>query len=648
MMPLTKAVAVLAKFVKGNATADCKKALQYAKTHPQLGKVQRPGGAALTVDDIAAIYMYTMPTNFYGKMNEELGGYGKDAYGKVEHFLPITKLLVAAFEKLPPVLTKLFRGVKMNYKDILKTPGGDNADIKDVVQWNQFTSCSTSQNVLKDSNFLGVGSAGTVFQIITVTGVNIKPFSAIAKEDEVVLPPGSRFVIDAVTPCKDGVTEVRMRQLVAEDGGDGGVSKPLSPPRPHLQKQLCDAAEASNVGAVRKLLAEGADPSVPDDAYPTFPPVILAAMNGHAECLELLLENNADPNQGMADTGATPMYVAAEKGHVDVMNVLLRNNADPNQAETITGATPVLMAVDTGHVDIVKLLLENNADPNKARTDNGTTATCICALGGHASVLKLLLEFRADLNKATTDHNRTPLYTAVHAGEVEITKILLENKADPNIAKTDGTTPLKKAMRGKNASIISMLKQHGALDGDELAIYREVANIESLKSKWFPPHFSRNQTVDFLRGKPHGSFVIRKSSFRPELEAGGISDPNSTYYAISMKKRDRELWNGLIMHSRGFYSCVLKGNTEFRYNDLSVLVHGLIHNQDLISVAGFPERVRLPDNGTNPFGEPENFTGFSSTPAFAPTTVANGGATSGFDGIYDEPEEENSDDNFDV
>eukprot|EP00729_Bicosta_minor_P011656 gene11656-13436_t len=301
MMPLTKAVAVLAKFVKGNATADCKKALQYAKTHPQLGKVQRPGGAALTVDDIAAIYMYTMPTNFYGKMNEELGGYGKDAYGKVEHFLPITKLLVAAFEKLPPVLTKLFRGVKMNYKDILKTPG--------------------------------------------------------------------------------------------------------------------------------------------------------------------------------------------------------------------------------------------------------------------------------------------------------------------------------------------------------------VANIESLKSKWFLPHFSRNQTVDFLRGKPHGSFVIRKSSFRPELEAGGISDPNSTYYAISMKKRDRELWNGLIMHSRGFYTCVLKGNTEFRYNDLSELVHGLIHNQDLISVAGFPERVRLPDNGTNPFGEPENFTAFSSTPAFAPTTVANGGATSGFDedtDIYDEPEEENSDDNFDV
>lgn len=115
---------------------------------------------------------------------------------------------------MPPV--KLFRGVKMNYKDILKTSKGNAAKVKDVLQWNQFTSSSTSQEVLKEATFLGVGSAGTVFQIIAVQGVNMKPYSAIAKEDEVVLPPGSRFVIDSITPCKDGVTEVRMRQITSD------------------------------------------------------------------------------------------------------------------------------------------------------------------------------------------------------------------------------------------------------------------------------------------------------------------------------------------------------------------------------------------------------------------------------------------------
>lgn len=101
-LSLMQAMEALATFVEGDILADARKALKYAATHDHLGKVLRPGGAALTVDDIAALHMYTMPTNFYSKMNEELGGYGKDKYGKVEHFLPVTKLLITAFEKLPP------------------------------------------------------------------------------------------------------------------------------------------------------------------------------------------------------------------------------------------------------------------------------------------------------------------------------------------------------------------------------------------------------------------------------------------------------------------------------------------------------------------------------------------------------------------
>ena len=68
------------------------------------------------------------------------------------------------------------------------------------------------------------GSIATVFQIIAVAGVNIKPYSALKAEDEVVLPPGSRFVIDKITPCKDGVTEVRMRELLEDSYIGGGSS----------------------------------------------------------------------------------------------------------------------------------------------------------------------------------------------------------------------------------------------------------------------------------------------------------------------------------------------------------------------------------------------------------------------------------------
>lgn len=144
----------------------------------------------------------------------------------------------------------------------------------------------------------------------------------------------------------------------------------------------------------------------------------------------------------------------------------------------------------------------------------------------------------------------------------------------------------------------SALVRHVTIASRE-ASRRSVAYIGSVKSQWFMPHLSRMETVDFLKGKRHGSFVIRKSSFRPELEPGasGVSDLNATYYAISMKKRDRELYNGLIIHSIGIFTMVCEDAKEFKYTDLSELVKGLLSNQDLISVAGLPERLLLPSTG---------------------------------------------------
>ena len=70
--------------------------------------------------------------------------------------------------------------------------------------------------MLKTANFLGEQTAGTVFQIIAVTGINIKDYSAIPGEDEVVLPPG--------TPWKHGVTEVRLRQILPDEAAAGADS----------------------------------------------------------------------------------------------------------------------------------------------------------------------------------------------------------------------------------------------------------------------------------------------------------------------------------------------------------------------------------------------------------------------------------------
>ena len=240
VVTLAEAVAILAPHCSGDLEECCCKAEAYAATHAHVGTVQHPGAEPVTITDIAVVHLYTMETDFYGRMNQELEGYGQGAtHEAVQYFLPITKLLVTALAKLPPLSVKLFRGVKLPHKAILKQfdgASGEEVKVKDVVMWKQFTSCSTSPDVLKDANFLGEGTAGTVFQIIAVTGVNIKDYSAISTEDEVLLPPGSKFVVEKFTSWKHGVTEVRLRQIVPPGPEMNPQSSPIYEEISHYMK----------------------------------------------------------------------------------------------------------------------------------------------------------------------------------------------------------------------------------------------------------------------------------------------------------------------------------------------------------------------------------------------------------------------------
>ena len=193
---LDDAVAKVNKYCKGDLLKDFRTAMDYAKQHAHLGKTMRwtIGGqtetSSLTQTDIAVIYMYTMDTDFYERLNQELGGYLQGTgHHVVEDFLPITKLLVNALNKLPPSSQKLYRGVNLPYKVVL----GRSNKVGETVMWKSFISCSTSPEVLRD--FLGgsgesAGEQRTVFQIMTISGVRVKDYSAIAEEDEVVLQPG--------------------------------------------------------------------------------------------------------------------------------------------------------------------------------------------------------------------------------------------------------------------------------------------------------------------------------------------------------------------------------------------------------------------------------------------------------------------------
>ena len=135
--------------------------------------------------------------------------------------------------------------------------------------------------------------------------------------------------------------------------------------------------------------------------------------------------------------------------------------------------------------------------------------------------------------------------------------------------------------------------------------------ISTIKSRWFFPDYDRTLTAKFLKGKPPGSFLIRKcGSFLHEQK----EDPNLELFTLAVKAhKDRagklaiqtyiysqhsdelEIWNGLIEHNtdKGAYS--ISDEVKFTYSSLDLLVKALLTDETLIELAhNVPERIMLP------------------------------------------------------
>ena len=106
------------------------------------------------------------------------------------------------------------------------------------------------------------------------------------------------------------------------------------------------------------LLIKGADVSIKDAANISV--LHVAARDGHAAIVKLLLEAGADVSEKDVDTQATALHRAAERGHDTCVRILLEAGADID-ARNVNGMTPLHKAARSGHGDVVHLLLQHGA-----------------------------------------------------------------------------------------------------------------------------------------------------------------------------------------------------------------------------------------------------------------------------------------------
>eukprot|EP01041_Mallomonas_annulata_P000603 gene603-biopygen289 len=174
-----------------------------------------PAAAGMTVDEMAAIKMYTMPvepptTALYYLLNKALREKNRD---NIKPFVKILWLLMHALKKAPPCRSLVvYRGVKENLS---------GQYIKgQKITWQGFTSTTTSLDVLSQDLFLGTTGQRTMFNIELTTGRArmISELSMLSGENEVLLPPSSRFEVNSVLkPTTDGLLIFHLREIVPID-----------------------------------------------------------------------------------------------------------------------------------------------------------------------------------------------------------------------------------------------------------------------------------------------------------------------------------------------------------------------------------------------------------------------------------------------
>jgi len=227
------------------------------------------------------------------------------------------------------------------------------------------------------------------------------------------------------------------------------------------QTPLMWAAAQGQPGMIRLLKEHGAEPDVRSKFNdwerqvsaesrrmyrPTgaLTPLLFAAREGCAECIEALLEGGADPDFTDAKN-VTPLFMAIDNGHMDAAKVLIEAGANPDKWDW-WGRTALFAAVDqsaipsggradrrtadaTTALEIIELLLANGADPDLA--------------------LKLPPPYRSIVDDRGCDSmlttGMTPLLLAAKTFDVAAMRPLLEAGASFDLPNQDGVLPIMAA-----------------------------------------------------------------------------------------------------------------------------------------------------------------------------------------------------------
>jgi ankyrin repeat protein len=192
-----------------------------------------------------------------------------------------------------------------------------------------------------------------------------------------------------------------------------------------VRSMLRNAAEHGDLRTVRILVKSIAGPwAINSTNMYGYGPMQLAAQNGHAEVLKLLIEEGGDVNLRRPSSWNSPLIMAASRGHLDCCRLLLNKGADPNEYGMFGGTrhTALQSSARGGHLEVVKFFLECGIGPNEKQ--GSTSALHRACRWNHLDIVKVLVEAGADVVSKQEWNGNTPLQFAIKYENEEIAAYL--------------------------------------------------------------------------------------------------------------------------------------------------------------------------------------------------------------------------------
>lgn len=113
-------------------------------------------------------------------------------------------------------------------------------------------------------------------------------------------------------------------------------------------------------------------------------PLMLAAVNGNATVVSLLLAHGARVNALDAHR-TTALHYACENGNTDVVELLVDHGASLDRRDRF-GDTPLIAATRENHIEAVQILLAAGANPALAAREPAETPAALAHRLGHISI----------------------------------------------------------------------------------------------------------------------------------------------------------------------------------------------------------------------------------------------------------------------